>query len=153
MKNLNLRIAKAVFVLLFVFMSSISYGQLNFKDSNLAFLEKIAFAKYKDIEKVLKESNYELTSGTKNKSYHNFYFEKPKAEPIMVMYNLEKKLVAVSMTFPYLMGLMSEKELEEYGFVKTDEGDGERWRNSAYAFHFYIKVTEDLKKSIKLYSN
>lgn len=152
MKNLK-RTINLLFTLLFVFISSLSYSQINFEDNDLDFLQKIAFSKYENIERFMNEKGYTLKTKHAYTSIYSLYFVHSRHEAITIIYSSSEKFKITTITVPLLDGLVAEAVLENNNFIKTNDPSGIQWKNSSYPFHFYIKETNDLQKIIYILSN
>ena len=153
MKNLYHRLLKTGLVLVFVISSSISYGQINFEEDNLAFLEKIAFTKYENIEKFMNENGYTLKIKNTYTYSYALHFIHSRHQSLLIIYSSSGKLNVTSITVPLLSGLIAEDILKEKNFIETKDETGMQWKNSSYPFHFYIKDTDSLQKIIYILPN
>lgn len=158
MKNSNCRLLKVTLTLVLFILSSKSYSQENFKDSNLALIESIAFkSKYINIEEFMKNRDCKLDK-KKIYSFGEFYhFNNAGGIQIVVEYTSKKKLNSISIfnLLPEVRAL-SEKNISESNFIETEEiiysdVKGMRWRKKSYPLFFYFQKNENPTTSIKAY--
>lgn len=130
-------------------------AQVNFKDKNLAILEKIAFTtSYKTIKGFMKDNNYtfkeenETEIPLKNDDYLEVIFiefKGPIGNTIMAVYNKKNKsFIATVNQIAAINTVFTEIELKEQLFkIKMENEDGKIWSNNSYKYQITTDKTDE----------
>lgn len=150
MKNSNYKLVKVTFILVLFILSSKSYSQELFKDSNLFILEKIAFkCNSKNFKKCMKELNYISYSESANfYGYINKYGDK------ITLYISENQLEGISISELTNEDIERIKEkLIEKSFIEVQETSVKRFKKEGYPLSFVIHETRDCRTTVTAYIN
>jgi hypothetical protein len=156
MKYLNNRLSKIIFTFYLIVSTSVSYGQVNFKDSNLAILEKIGFnSTHDNIVEFMKQNNYEYDTNytVEKEGTETYIFNASNGKVIHIHYTSSKKLYRVAIIVPSLTVVFAKMNMEDNKFIKIlDKNKETQWRKDSYPYQFNLLQSDEPASVILMFT-
>ncbi len=130
-------------------------AQINFKDRNLAMLEKVAFTtSYKTVTAFMKDNNYSFQEENetelnlpKNAYLEVVYveFKGPAGNTIAIFYDKkDKSFLGVSNQIASINTVFCEIQLKEENFLIKEENEGGKaWSKSSYKYQIITDKSDE----------